>query len=270
MSTDLTLMGDSPFDAIRRTRDDGSEYWSARDLMPLLGYERYENFLQSINRAWAAACNSEGDAAASDHFRDARKMIPLGKGAQRDVGDRHLTRYACYLVAMNGDPRKPEIAAAQTYFAVKTREAETAGERRKLAEFDPTNLRHVVQLAQLAADQRDRIAELEPAAEAWDHLVDTGTTLDVGAAAKKLREDGILIGRTRLYAYLRTIGWVFAYGTQPKQSAVDTGWVSVDWGKPYVNQQSGETEQGDAKTRVTAKGLAELRKRLAVQAGEAS
>lgn len=108
-----------------------------------------------------------------------------------------------------------------------------------------------------------RNAELEPAAQAWDELVDAGTTLDVAAAAKKLRENGVLIGRTRLYAYLRDIGWVFKFGTQPKQTAIDTGWLAVDWGKPYVNAKTGETEQGDAKTRVTAKGLAELLRRLA-------
>lgn len=260
MSTDLTLMGDSPFDAIRRTRDDGSEYWSARDLMPLLGYDRYENFASSINRARLAAANSEGESAASEHFRDARKMVPLGNGASRDIGDRHLTRYACYLVAMNGDPRKPEIAAAQTYFAVKTREAETRPvarelSRRELAEYWA---RAEAELEAATA----RVAELEPAAHAWDELVDTGSTLDVAAAAKKLREAGVLMGRTRLYAYLRDIGWVFKFGTQPKQPAIEAGWVAVDWGKPYVNAKTGETEQGDAKTRVTAKGLAELLRRL--------
>lgn len=116
-----------------------------------------------------------------------------------------------------------------------------------------------------------KVAELEPAAEAWDDLVDTGTTLDVAAAAKKLVENGIVIGRTRLYAYMREIGWVFKHSTQPTQSAVDTGWVTVDWGKQYTNSKTGEQGQGEAKTRVTAKGLAELRRRLSVpQIGAAS
>lgn len=125
-------------------------------------------------------------------------------------------------------------------------------------------------LRELAAtvEERDtaqaKVAELEPAAEAWGDLVDTGTTLDVAAAAKKLVENGIVIGRTRLYAYMREIGWVFKHSTQPMQSAVDTGWLVVDWGKQYTNAKTGEEGQGEAKSRVTAKGLAELRRRLSI------
>lgn len=123
-----------------------------------------------------------------------------------------------------------------------------------------------------AVAERDALA---PAAEAWDQLVDTGATLDVGAAAKKLRENGVLMGRTRLYAYLREIEWVFARATQPIQKAVDAGWVTVDWGKQYVNPKTKETEQGAAKTRVTAKGMQELLRLLApttpsTEVGEAS
>lgn len=258
---DLTLMGESPFDAIRRT-DEHGEYWSARDLMPLLGYTKWERFEDAIDRAGIAAANAGGSAAGGAISRLREVVTTSASTPDRERVNYRLTRYGAYLVAMNGDPRKPEISAAQTYFAVKTREAETRQQptrelsRRELAEY------WARAEAELEAANA-KVAELEPAAHAWDELVDTGSTLDVAAAAKKLRESGVLMGRTRLYAYLREIGWVFKFGTQPKQSAIEAGWVAVDWGKPYVNAKTGETEQGDAKTRVTPKGLAELLRRLA-------
>ena len=113
----------SPFDSIKQTRPGGSEFWSARDLQPLLGYDQWRRFGESVERA-TAACENSGHKA-SDHFAGAGKKIVAGKGAAREVADYHLTRYAAYLVAMNGDPRKPEIAAAQTYFAVQTYQQET-------------------------------------------------------------------------------------------------------------------------------------------------
>lgn len=108
----------NPFDSIRRFTPDGQEYWSARELMPLLGYPRWHDFEDTIKRAMAACENASNPVR--EHFSGS---ILKTKG--RPQQDYHLTRYACYLVAMNGDPRKPEIASAQTYFAVKTREAET-------------------------------------------------------------------------------------------------------------------------------------------------
>lgn len=110
----------TPFDAIRREDEDG-EYWSARDLMPLLGYRQWRRFEDAIDRAKLACANSGHDVAGN--FAGAGKVAGRRGPAQDDY---RLTRYACYLVAMNGDPRKAEIAAAQTYFAVKTRQAEVA------------------------------------------------------------------------------------------------------------------------------------------------
>lgn len=114
----------TPFDGIKRT-DERGDFWSARELQPHLGYDQWRRFEDSIERARAAIQNS--GLSADDHVADAGNMITVGKGATRLVSDYRLTRYGAYIVAMNGDPRKPEVAAAQTYFAVRTHEAELTG-----------------------------------------------------------------------------------------------------------------------------------------------
>jgi DNA-damage-inducible protein D len=122
----------SSFDAIAsyiegNSGKDKVEIWFARDLQQLLGYARWENFQVAINRA-VESCKTQG-RSVDDHFREVTKMVTLGSGAIREVQDYMLTRYACYLVAQNGDPRKEQIAFAQSYFAVQTRKAELIEER---------------------------------------------------------------------------------------------------------------------------------------------
>jgi len=115
------------------------EFWYARDLMSLLGYERWENFEKTVIRAVDSCETSKINV--SDHFREVTKLIRAGKGAQRPVRDYMLTRYACYLIAQNGDPRKEEIAFAQSYFAVQTRKQELIEERISLMERTEARVR---------------------------------------------------------------------------------------------------------------------------------
>jgi DNA-damage-inducible protein D len=111
---------------------DGVEFWFARDLQILLGYSKWENFQLVIEKAKESCKNSS--QTVTDHFPDVRKTIPMPKGATKDIDDYMLTRYACYLIAQNGDPRKDEIAFAQSYFAVQTRKQEIIEKRIELIE----------------------------------------------------------------------------------------------------------------------------------------
>jgi DNA-damage-inducible protein D len=109
------------FESIRH-QDGEAEYWLARELAPVLGYQDYRNFLAVVEKARTAASGAGLDS--SDHFGDVTRMVDIGSGARRELGDIRLSRYACYLIVQNGDPSKPVIAEGQTYFAVQTRRQE--------------------------------------------------------------------------------------------------------------------------------------------------
>ena len=121
------------FDDVIHISEDGAiEFWYARELQPLLGYSRWENFELVIKKAMISCENAGGNV--NDHFRGVTKMIKLAKNAERGIKEYVLTRYACYLIAQNGDVRKDEIAFAQSYFAVQTRKQELIEDRIKLIE----------------------------------------------------------------------------------------------------------------------------------------
>ena len=116
------------FDAIAHYDEESQiEFWYARELQPALGYARWENFQTAIKKA-KTSCESAG-ILVSDHFRDVTKMVGIGSNTTREINDLKLTRYACYLIAQNGDPRKDEIAFAQSYFALQTRKQELIEDR---------------------------------------------------------------------------------------------------------------------------------------------
>lgn len=158
MNNPIVPASASPFDAIMRTDDYGNEYWSARDLMPMLGYESWRRFEDSITRAKYTAANQ--NQPSESLFVGTVKKSEGGRPAE----DIHLARYACYLVAMNGDPRKTEVAEAQAYFAIQTRVAETQLPQAP----DITSLEGIAQIVQAA---QNAVAAAQAERARADHAV---------------------------------------------------------------------------------------------------
>ena len=262
----------SPFDAIRRVREDGSEYWSARDLMPLLGYSKWERFSDSIERAVASA-KSTGHKPA-DHFPGAGKKVQIGSGTYRTVGDFHLTRFAAYLVAMNGDPRKPEVAAAQAYFAVKTREAEVAPTAtlalpQNYAEAlrELANAVEAKELAEKRAEEAEaEVAVLEPKARDWESFLGAKGSYDTRQAAKMLRTAGVHIGNAELRACLVEAKWCFRKKMRDGSLGPLEAYAhKVGSGHLHVKPQSSLNADGSRTTRtpqvrLTPKGINGIQK----------
>ncbi len=165
----------SRFDALsQRLPEENIEFWFARDLMEPLGYARWENFITALHRA-IESCKSTG-YDAFDHFRGVTKMVKVGSGADRPVDDFMLTRYACYLIAQNGDPRKQPIAFAQSYFAIQTRKQELIEDRMRL---------------QARLDARDRLRESEKTLS--QNIYERGVD-DAGFGRIRAKGDAALFG----------------------------------------------------------------------------
>ena len=129
---DITMYSEKLFEDIKHIDENGVEYWLARELQPVLEYSQWRRFSETVERAKEACKNSEQNI--QDHFADVGKMVSLGSGSERKIDDIKLSRYACYLIVMNGAPRKEVIALGQTYFAVKTRQQELSENYNELSE----------------------------------------------------------------------------------------------------------------------------------------
>lgn len=165
---------------------DGLEYWLARELQVLLGYTDWRNFLNAIEKA-KESCKTTGQAV-SDHFVDVNKMVKLGSGAERKQEDFMLTRYACYLIAQNGDPKKEQIAFAQSYFAVQTRKQELLEEHIRLKE-------------RLHAREKLAATEIELSKNIYERGVD-----NKGFANIRSKGDWALFGGNNTSAMKRKLG----------------------------------------------------------------
>ena len=164
----------SAFDSIVQRTQDGTEYWRARDLQEPLGYVRWENFLKVVKEA-IISCETTG-FGVDNHFREVAKVIEVGKEARREIPDYLFTRYACYLIAQNGDPKKEEVAFAQIYFALHTRKQEFIEDRIRL-------------IARREAKDKLKVSESWLSRNIYEHGID-----GAGFGSIHSKEDAALFG----------------------------------------------------------------------------
>lgn len=227
--TDIAAPTNSPFDTIRQVCEDGAEYWSARDLMPLLGYQEWRKFEGAIERAITSA-TAQG-VSIEGNFVGTDKVSGTRGPAQKDY---LLSRFASYLVAMNGDPRKEEVAAAQAYFAVRTREAETKPSKQltgpELMAYALIEAQKTIEAATARAEAAEAQIEADKPHTTLGKAITGGDgDLLVQDVARLLASHGINIGRNRLYEWLRENHWVTKgtgrNGNQPTQRRIEQGLV---------------------------------------------
>lgn len=250
--------GDSPFDALRHIRSDGSEFWSARELMPFLGYSRWENFIEAVAQARAVIAAEQGDASADSQIADSTKITTNARGQNRGVPDLELSRYAAYLTAMRGDSRKPEIRGALIYFAVKTREAEVRTPTPTLPQDYEEALVHLLGKVRENKQLESRVAELEPAAQAWDVLASAEGDYSLREAALILNRDrGISTGQNRLLRSIRELDMIDRKGVPYAKHATHLVERATSYIHPHTNEPTLSKQ-----IRVTVQGLRYLHKHL--------
>lgn len=280
---DIYATGET-FDAIKQVDAEGNETWSARDLMPRLEYGAdWRNFADVVSRA-KAACKNSGHAA-QDHFVDGTKMVRIGSGASRSVPDFTLTRYGAYLVAMNGDPRKPAVAAAQTYFAVQTHVAEvtaasgvlaalnldlsTPEGRLRISEIIAEGARREIAIGIERDEARAELAIAAPKAEYVDGFVNADDASLVRVFAAQLGVGERALRRwmqDRKLVYRRTVGQRWSASKQ--QLVAEYEWLAYagyrTWFKPVDQPNAPRLHNGQTATTlyVTPVGKVGIRRLL--------
>lgn len=249
MSHDITKAGQSPFDDARRIDDQGNEYWSARDLMPLMGYGAdWRNLGTAIDRAKATAQNIGHDV-------DSLFVAVTEKSGGRPREDFRLARLAAYLVAMNGDPRKPETAAAQAYFAIRTREAEVAAATPALPQNYEEALEHLLVAVRENKALERKIAHDAPKLEAYDEFLNGSGCYQVATSANLLD-----IKIKTFWNWLYTSKLLIAKGSRRRQPYANP--KTRSWFEVKTHSMDRTNGHAVATTYITAYGLDQIRQRL--------
>lgn len=248
--------GPSPFDHLRRTRPDGSEFWSAREVMPLLGYMKWERFAETVEQARAIIEAEAGPVAAEREASRQREAF----GRTRQVGENfHLSRRACYVTAMRGDSRKPEIRAALLYFAEKTREAEIRAESPALPQDYEEALVHLLDKVRENKQLESRVRELEPSAQAWNVLASAAGDYSLRDSAFILNRDpAIDTGQQRLMKLIRALNMVDRNDVPYARHASHL----TERAQSYMHPRTKEETLAKPQIRITVQGLRYLHGKL--------